>query len=91
MMYVVCYDISDDSVRAHMSARLQDFGTRIQESVFECVLEEDGRARMLDRISRVRLAEADRVRIYRLCARCLNEVEIYGPGELTRDPDFYLV
>ena len=33
MLYVVCYDISDDSTRNQMSERLLDFGVRIQEVI----------------------------------------------------------
>lgn len=91
MLYVVCYDISDDRLRNQMSDRLLDFGTRIQESVFECLLDHELYDRMIDRLSRIHLAESDRVRVYRVCANCIEQVRIYGPGDLTRAPDFYLV
>jgi len=91
MLHVVCYDISDDRVRDRMSERLLDFGVRIQDSVFECLLDEELYARMLSQIEKIPLAKTDRVRIYRLCSRCVEAVRIYGPGEVTRDPEFYLV
>jgi len=91
MLYVVCYDIAADPTRDRMARRLLDFGTRIQESVFECVLDEDLFERLVVAIGRVPLAPADRVRIYRLCARCTDAIQIYGPGEVTREPPFYLV
>lgn len=91
MLHVVCYDISDDRTRDRMAEGLLDFGVRIQESVFECLLDEELYARMLAQIEKVPLAKTDRVRIYRLCARCVEVVKIYGPGEVTRDPEFYLV
>jgi CRISPR-associated protein Cas2 len=91
MLYVVCYDISDDKTRNQMSERLLDFGARIQESVFECVLDGECHERMLERLDRVPIAQTDRVRVYRLCQTCVETVRIYGPGEVTRDPDFYLV
>lgn len=91
MLYVVCYDISDDATRDVMAKRLLDFGTRIQESVFECPLDDGLFERMLNAIADVPLAPDDRVRIYRLCARCVEQIRIYGPGEVTRDPEFYLV
>jgi CRISPR-associated protein Cas2 len=91
MLHVVCYDISDDRVRDRMSERLLDFGVRIQDSVFECLLDEELYARMLSQIEKIPLAKTDRVRIYRLCGRCVEAVRIYGPGEVTRDPEFYVV
>jgi CRISPR-associated protein Cas2 len=91
MLFVVCYDISDDRTRDRLSERLLDFGVRIQESVFECVLDEEAQERMMARLDAVKLANTDRVRIYRICRNCVETVKIYGPGEVTRDPEFYLV
>ena len=91
MLYLVCYDISDDRVRSQVSERLLDFGTRIQESVFECLLDSRQYERMIAALNRIRLAELDKVRIYKICANCVEAVKIYGPGEVSRDPDFYLV
>lgn len=91
MLHVVCYDISNDNSRTLMSERLLNFGSRIQESVFECLLDEALYARMLEQIEKIKLEKEDRVRIYRMCARCVEAVKIYGPGEVTKDPDFYLV
>ena len=91
MFYVVCYDVSEDIRREHLSKRLLNFGTRIQDSVFECVLDEDGYARMMYSLQGVKLASDDKVRVYRLCAPCVQMVHIYGPGDITHDPEFYLV
>ena len=91
MLYVICYDISDDKIRNQVSDRLLDFGVRIQESVFECVLDGESRERLIEKLDKIELAGTDRVRIYRLCQTCTDTVKIYGPGELTRDPEFYLV
>jgi len=91
VLYVVCYDISDDKTRNLMSERLLDFGVRIQESVFECVLDEEAEERMVEHLDKVPLADTDRVRIYRICQNCVDTVRIYGPGEVTSDPAFYMV
>ena len=91
MLHVVCYDISSDHVRERMSSTLLDFGARIQESVFECVLNGELYGRMMAQLQRLSLGPGDRVRVYRVCERCVERVEIYGDGEITRDPDFYLV
>jgi len=91
MLYLVCYDISDDRVRSQVSERLLDFGTRIQESVFECLLDSRQYERMIAALDRIRLAELDEVRIYKICSNCVKAVKIYGPGRVSRDLDFYLV
>ena len=74
-----------------VSDRLLNFGVRIQESVFECLLDEALYKRMLGELNLAPLQETDRVRIYKVCADCVEAVKIYGPGEVTRDLDFYLV
>lgn len=91
MLFVVCYDISDDSTRNQMSERLLDFGVRIQESVFECVLDPYGYVRMMESLDKVAIADKDRLRIYKVCQTCTESIRIYGPGEVTHDPDYYLV
>jgi CRISPR-associated protein Cas2 len=78
-------------MRNLMSERLLNFGSRIQESVFECLLDEALYDRMIEQIEKIKLSKDDRVRIYRVCAKCVEMVKIYGPGEVTSDPDFYLV
>jgi CRISPR-associated protein Cas2 len=91
MFYVVCYDVSDDKARDRLSTALLDFGTRIQESVFECPLEAGEGERMMERVSRIGTEETDKVRIYSLCRRCLGATRIYGPGAVTQDPEYFVV
>lgn len=91
MLYVVCYDIIDDKVRNRMSDTLLDFGTRIQDSVFECLMDDGMRSTLVERLGLLKLDEKDRVRIYPVCKRCVNGVDIYGPGEVTKDPEFWVV
>ena len=91
MLYVVCYDVSCDAARDALSRRLLDFGVRIQESVFEMALDDVGFRQMLAQVSRIPLAPDDRVRAYKICADCVRGIQIYGPGEVTSDPDFWIV
>ncbi len=70
-----------------MSERLLDFGIRIQESVFECVLDGYGFVRMIEAINKVPIEDSDRLRVYKLC----EAIQIYGPGEVANDPDYYVV
>jgi CRISPR-associated protein Cas2 len=91
MLFVICYDVSDDGKREKLSNLMLDYGTRIQESVFECSLTDGEFERMLERVSIAPLGDSDKVRIYRVCSKCVEQVRIYGPGEVTRDSEYYLV
>ncbi|MBF0415326.1 MAG: CRISPR-associated endonuclease Cas2 [Magnetococcales bacterium] len=39
MRYIICYDISENKRRRKLSECLDGYGDRVQESVFEVVLE----------------------------------------------------
>ncbi len=91
MFYSICYDISDDHRRLKIAKLLEDFGERVQYSVFEANLERE----QLERLRRMAMSildpEEDFLRIYPLCAGCAQRVEILGHGKITQDPEFVIV
>lgn len=91
MMYVVCYDISDDNTRDGLSRALLDFGSRIQESVFECLVDHELLPRLVAVLKKTKLGKDDKIRLYRVCADCVDVIQIYGIGEVTHTPDFWIV
>jgi CRISPR-associated protein Cas2 len=52
---LVCYDISHDQARAKVAAYLQQWGDRIQRSVFVCAVAPDDLGEMISRIETMRL------------------------------------
>lgn len=91
MLVTVSYDIRDDKRRAKAAHALQNFGRRVQLSVFECLLEEAQVERLRKALGRIVDEEEDSVRIYRLCGLCEPKVEVVGQGVRTEDPDVYIV
>jgi len=91
MLIAVAYDIPDDRRRTKLAEHLENFGRRVQLSVFECLLEEKQLERMKAGIVRLADEEKDTVRIYRLCASCEERVEIVGKGVRSEDPEVYIV
>ena len=91
MLIAVAYDIPDDRRRTKLADHLENFGQRVQLSVFECLLEEKQMERMKAGILRLIDEEEDAVRIYRLCATCQEKVELLGLGVRTEDPEVYIV
>lgn len=91
VLIVVSYDVTDDRRRTRLAAALQNFGSRVQFSVFECHLEEP----QIDRLRASLLAlidpQEDSVRLYPFCRGCGAKAEIHGIGLPTGDPEVYLL
>lgn len=69
-VWVVSYDISDDSDRNRIAELLEGWGRRIQFSVFECRLTERQMKRLRGRVRRLADPRRDSVRWYPLCFPC---------------------
>ncbi len=91
MLIVVSYDVPDDRRRTKLANALKDFGERVQYSVFEFLLTEEQVATMRGRIEALVDAAEDSVRIYRFCADCGAKLVILGLGQVTEDPNVYIV
>ncbi|MFZ3115007.1 MAG: CRISPR-associated endonuclease Cas2 [Syntrophales bacterium] len=91
MFYVVSYDIPDDRRRIHVAKTLLDFGVRVQYSVFECIMDNNARQELLQRLAKIIVADEDKIRVYALCARCEGGIAVLGSGEVTKDKDIYVL
>jgi len=91
MRYLICYDIPDDRRRLAVSKILEDFGDRVQWSVFECLMDSGLLPSLLKRLEQVVEPKEDTVRVYFLCGRCEMETVILGRGELLEEPEVYIV
>ncbi len=78
MDIVVCYDVTCNRRRARLMRRLREHLRRVQKSVFEGEIAEDKilalRAAIVQEID----PNADTVRIYHFCARCVHATELFG-------------
>ena len=81
-MILVAYDISDDKRRTKLHNALLNFGTPVQYSVFECLLDEAEEKMMRATVKRIARGKTDSVRFYYLCAACLKRVETTGGREV---------
>jgi len=73
-LIVVAYDIPDDRRRVRLHTLLLGYGEPVQESLFECELDER-QVRLLRAKLRRILAPGDKVRIYPLCAACAARID----------------
>lgn len=88
---LISYDISDDKRRLKVMKALEDHGTRVQYSVFECLLRPQELERLKKRLrAHVTGKDRDSIRFYFLCIADVLRTEIIGMGEVTKDRGFYM-
>jgi len=79
---VVVYDISSDRRRTKLHDALLQYGSPVQYSVFECLLDAEGLTRMKRAVRKVIRPKVDQVRYYYLCQACLKKVEVTSGPEV---------
>jgi len=91
MISLITYDITDPKRLRNMHKFLKEFGINTQKSVFECDIDEAAlkTIRVYCR-ENLDLAE-DQVRIYKICSRCVNKVNISGQGLKITQLDYALI
>ncbi|MCX8157560.1 MAG: CRISPR-associated endonuclease Cas2 [Verrucomicrobiae bacterium] len=91
MLTVVAYDIANPKRLARVARVCEDYGVRVQYSVFECRLDEDEFTdfwlRLLEEIDE----EEDRLVAYKIDARCAKETLTAGRMQCTERCVCYLV
>lgn len=89
-MIVVAYDIPDDKKRTKLHKKLRSYGTPVQYSVFECLLDGKRLEKLRALLDRVTDAQEDLVRVYFLCQTCHGRMEVLN-GKITRDDQTLIV
>lgn len=91
MFYVICFDVHDDKRLRKISNEMENFGTRVQRSVFECHLEAAQLQELQRRLSDLMEPAEDQVRYYSLCGKDKQHIVIDGTGRLSTDPDYNIL
>lgn len=68
--YLACFDITDDRSRRRVCAILEEYGLRVQRSVFEISIDSIGDLKKLKARLTKYLETGDDLRFYNLCAAC---------------------
>lgn len=88
MFTLVSYDISDDKRRLKIMKALQDFGKRVQYSVFECNLKPVELERLKNRLMPLVKKNEDSIRFYFIGADDVSRIQVFGIGQVTRDEPY---
>ncbi len=96
MMVIVSYDVS--TISAGGKKRLRkvaetclDFGLRVQNSVFECIVDPAQWEILKDRLLSIYEEEEDSLRFYFLGANWQNRLEHYGRDKLLNIEDPFIL
>lgn len=94
-MYVISYDLSSNRLRNKVAKELENYGKRVQYSVFECRITQKQLRELYQKLSNIMLAEENgSIRIYSICANCETKVRIIGikeSGLTTEEEDLFVV
>lgn len=88
---LVAYDISADSTRAQVSAMLQAYGERVQESVFMCDFEADVLVALEARVLNLLNLDSDALLVLPLCKTCLDKSRVAGRFAMPADEPCWCV
>lgn len=92
MFLVVSYDITEDRARRRVVKILEDYGGRVQKSVFECAnVTEAQFLKLKNRLEDEIDATTDSLRYYILCRGCIDKIEFVGIGEHFRKDNFRVI
>ncbi len=89
--YLICFDVHDAKRLRKIANEMENFGNRVQRSVFECHLEANQIRDLQQRLENWLELTQDQVRYYRLCGKDKSSILIDGTGRVTSDPDFHLL
>ncbi|MBM3269818.1 MAG: CRISPR-associated endonuclease Cas2 [Candidatus Sericytochromatia bacterium] len=90
-LVTVSYDVADDRRRYRVAKLLLDYGTRVQFSVFDCLLDERQFLELRGRLLEIIDQESDSVRFYTLCRRCQAGIDLIGHGPIIEDQDIVVL
>ena len=92
MFFLVCFDIVENKARYRAVKILQDYGYRVQKSVFECPgMTEEKYLKMKHRLEDCIDNTQDTVRYYFLCRGCVQRIEYSGVGNPPLNGEFRVI
>ncbi len=70
--FIVFYDIADPGRLRRVEKIMKDYGTRVQRSFYEALMDETAMESLRSRLKRVIDPARDGIKIVRLCGSCAN-------------------
>ena len=86
-LYLITYDIVKDRTRVKVSKILEDYGVRVQYSVFESDMDEEELKTVLKKLKALINPAEDNIKFYNLCANCTAKTLSLGVDKSYTVPD----
>ncbi|MBD1389283.1 CRISPR-associated endonuclease Cas2 [Neiella sp. HB171785] len=90
MFVVICFDVSRQQVRRRLTKLLQQYGWRVQYSVFEVHLRRSQFNQLQQSTEKI-LEPGDRVVFYPLCGKDIGARKSDGCGQITWAHQWYVI
>ena len=91
MFMVVTYDITDDKRRDQISSELQNYGMRVQKSIFECYPDYDQIDTLKASLETMIDITTDHIRFYYLCKKDHRKTAVEGVQLIYRNADYFMI
>ncbi len=89
--WIISYDIKDTKRRNCISQELKNHGSRVQYSVFECLMPNEKAKILIKKLAELINPKQDSIRFYKLCESCRSKIHVCGTGKITEDKDVYIL
>lgn len=78
-MYLVSYDIEDNKIRNKIAKQLENYGYRVQYSVFECRITQKRFHELYEKLATLMEEEiGGNIRFYHICENCSKKIVTMG-------------
>ena len=78
-MYLISYDIENNKIRNKIAKTLEDYGKRVQYSVFECHIDSRGFDTLYKKLADLmEEEEKGNIRFYQICQSCERKTVVMG-------------
>lgn len=84
--YIICYDIADSPRRNRVARCLDDYGGRVQYSVFEAILDHTLLGNLVMELRALVDPARDRLLIYPICSACRRRAIFMGMADVETRP-----
>ncbi len=86
--YMICFDVADQRRLRKVANELENFGQRVQRSIFECWLDDSDLFELKQRLANCIQAGDDSIRYYSLCTQDIGDIQIDGSGSVSPDMEY---